>query len=135
MKTPIDARVAPTGSIAVLPARSVQRASRNTRSRNQSRGNKRIWSDRFRPLEGRLAVTALTKISIAKKERLLENSAGRLKLWGVGLFENGLALDDVLLSRSSKDCPLYRILVATLVDILLLEGEANLHSSRLWEDC
>jgi hypothetical protein len=31
----------------------------------------------------RLAVTALTKISIAKKERLLENSACRLKLWGV----------------------------------------------------
>jgi hypothetical protein len=54
---------------------------------------------------------------------------------GCVIIDNGLALDDVPLSCSSKDCPFHRILVATLVDILLLEGEANLHSSRLWEDC
>lgn len=74
-----------------------------------------------------LAVAGLTKIAMAKKDKALENSAGRLKLWGLGLFENGTTLDDVLLSRSSKDSPFYRILIRTLADVLLLEGEATLH--------
>lgn len=77
------------------------------------------------------AVLGLTKIAIARKEKRLENSAGRLKLWGVGLFEDRSALDDVLVSRSRENNHFYHILVRTFTDILLLEGETTLWRSRL----
>jgi hypothetical protein len=74
----------------------------------------------------RLALAALTNIAWAKMEKLLENSAGRLKLWGIGLFEDGTALDKILVSRSLQDSPFCRILLRTLAEILLLEGETTL---------
>lgn len=79
----------------------------------------------------RLALEGLMKIAMAKREKLIGNCAGRLKLWGVGLFETGYSLDDVLVSRSLKDGPFYQILIRTLANILLFEGETILHLSRL----
>jgi hypothetical protein len=73
-----------------------------------------------------LALTALTNIARVKQEKLLENSAGRLKLWRVGLFEDGTALDTVLVSRSLHDTPFYWILLRSIADILLLKGETAL---------
>ena len=71
----------------------------------------------------RLAAAGLTKIAMAKRDNLLKICAGRLKLWGLGLFEDGFTLDDVLVSRISKDSPFYRVLISSLANILLLEGE------------
>ncbi|KAF7512190.1 hypothetical protein GJ744_002352 [Endocarpon pusillum] len=69
----------------------------------------------------RLALEGLMKIAMAKTEKLIGNCAGRLKLWGVGLFETGYSLDDILVSRSLKDSPFYQILIRTLANILLFE--------------
>ena len=79
----------------------------------------------------RLALEGLIKIAMVKREKLTGNCAGRLKLWGVGLFEAGYSLDDVLVSRSLMDSPFYQILIRTLANILLFEGETILHLSRL----
>lgn len=66
---------------------------------------------------------ALTTISARRSDYEIARAASRLKLWGVGLFQMAIPLDEVF-DAGGCNLPLRRGILRVLVDILVWEGQS-----------
>lgn len=66
---------------------------------------------------------ALTTISGRRLNKGIARAASRLKLWGAGIFQMAIPLDEVF-DAGGSNLPLRRVILRVLVDILVWEGES-----------
>ena len=66
---------------------------------------------------------ALTTISARRSDYNVAQAASRLKLWGIGLFQMAVPLDEVF-DTGGCNLPLRRGILRVLVDILVWEGQS-----------
>lgn len=64
---------------------------------------------------------ALTTISGRRSDYKMARAGSRLKLWGAGLFQMAIPLDNVF-DAGGSSLPLRRVILRVLVDILVWEG-------------
>ena len=64
---------------------------------------------------------ALTTISVRRSDPSLARAASRLKLWGAGLFQMAIPLDEIF-DAGGCNLPIRRSILRVLVDILVWAG-------------
>lgn len=81
-----------------------------------------------------LCLESLLKIAHRHKNKLLENAASRLRLWGAGIFESPAPLDNVLRRKEKDSDTLRQALLNAIANVLVLEGMISTCSSASFQD-
>ena len=77
-----------------------------------------------------LALSTLSTISIRRSQKALSRAYSRLKLWGAGLFDLSISLDEILASDEDNFGDLRECILSTLVVILVREGLSTMQIIR-----
>ncbi|KAI9740149.1 MAG: hypothetical protein M1834_004727 [Cirrosporium novae-zelandiae] len=76
-----------------------------------------------------MALQGITEISSIRKDPIMSRAVSRLKVWGSGIFEEPLPLDQIFAFNRASDSLLRKCLMRGFVDILVLQEQECLRLS------